>query len=113
MRETLTVEALLKLALQRAKAMQARRIRSVQIALGELTDFSAETLQTEWDELSKMTPAAGAELHVRRVTAEAQCMTCFNQYHPAGNKIVCPQCGGVGGKIIAGEEFFLESIQAE
>jgi Zn finger protein HypA/HybF involved in hydrogenase expression len=40
-------------------------------------------------------------------------MTCFHKYHPTDQELVCPQCGGVGAKIIAGEEFALESIDVE
>jgi Zn finger protein HypA/HybF involved in hydrogenase expression len=42
-----------------------------------------------------------------------QCMTCFEKYHPTDGELICPKCHGVGAKIIAGEEFSLESIDVE
>jgi Zn finger protein HypA/HybF involved in hydrogenase expression len=38
-------------------------------------------------------------------------MACFEKYHPVLVEISCPRCGSVGAKIIAGEEFYLESIE--
>jgi Zn finger protein HypA/HybF involved in hydrogenase expression len=49
-------------------------------------------------------------LHFRLITAEVQCMACFQKYHPEGGEIHCPQCGSFGAKILSGEEFTLESI---
>jgi Zn finger protein HypA/HybF involved in hydrogenase expression len=40
-------------------------------------------------------------------------MACFTKYHPGDGELVCPQCGGVGAKIIAGEECSLEAIDVE
>jgi Zn finger protein HypA/HybF involved in hydrogenase expression len=45
--------------------------------------------------------------------AEQQCMVCFQKYHPLNKETSCPNCGSVGAKIIAGEEFYLESVEAE
>ena len=39
--------------------------------------------------------------------------TCSEKYNPTDKELVCPKCGGVGAKIIAGEEFALESIDVE
>jgi Zn finger protein HypA/HybF involved in hydrogenase expression len=52
-------------------------------------------------------------LHFRRIPAELQCMTCFEKYHPTDKELICPKCHGVGAKVIAGEEFRLESIDIE
>jgi Zn finger protein HypA/HybF involved in hydrogenase expression len=38
-------------------------------------------------------------------------MVCFEKYHPLNGEISCPNCGSVGAKILAGEEFYLESVE--
>jgi Zn finger protein HypA/HybF involved in hydrogenase expression len=40
-------------------------------------------------------------------------MACFTKYNPKEKELVCPNCGSVGVKIIAGEEFSLEAIDVE
>ena len=81
--------------------------------MGELSSMVDDSIQFYWDIIAKDTIAEGATLHFRRVPAELQCMTCFHKYHPTDKELVCPQCGGVGAKIITGEEFALESIDVE
>jgi Zn finger protein HypA/HybF involved in hydrogenase expression len=84
-------------------------ITSVYIAVGESILFSDEQIHTQWDE----SPLAQISVIIRRVPAEQQCMACFEKYHPTRAEVSCPHCGSVGAKIIAGEEFYLESIEAQ
>lgn len=86
-----------------------RSLKRIKIAMGELIPFTQEQLREQWEQLSKNTPLEHAELHFRIIPAEQQCMVCFLIYHPKTDEIACPQCGGVGAKILAGEEFYLET----
>ncbi len=87
--------------------------RSIQVALGELFPLDEEQLRTQWRELTKHTSLAQCSLTIRVIPAEQQCMVCFQKYHPSNKETSCPRCGSVGAKIIAGEEFYLESIKDE
>ncbi len=40
-------------------------------------------------------------------------MACFTKYHPKEGELVCPNCGSVGARILAGEEFSVEAIDVE
>lgn len=87
--------------------LQQPHFTSVYIAVGESILLSDEQIYAQWTEsLLAQTP-----LTIRRVPAEQQCMACFEKYHPVRSEISCPRCGSVGAKIIAGEEFYLESIE--
>jgi Zn finger protein HypA/HybF involved in hydrogenase expression len=86
---------------------QQTRISSVHIAVGESILISDEEIRAQWGE----TALAQIPLSIRRVPAEQQCMACFGKYHPARAEVSCPYCGSVGAKIIAGEEFYLESLE--
>lgn len=93
--------------------LHQRPARSVQIALGELFSLTEDQLRAQWAELTKGTPLAKTKLVIHRIRAEQQCMACFEKYYPAGGETPCPFCGSVGAKVLAGEEFHLESIEAE
>jgi Zn finger protein HypA/HybF involved in hydrogenase expression len=80
---------------------------SAHIAVGESIFFSDEQIHAQWSEST----LAQIPLIIRRVAAEQQCMACFEKYRPARAEVSCPHCGSVGAKIIAGEEFYLESIE--
>lgn len=79
----------------------------VRIAVGELV-LDESLLREQWNALVSQTPLANAELNIRIIPAEQQCMVCFHKYHPQQRETACPQCGSVGAKILSGEEFYLE-----
>jgi Zn finger protein HypA/HybF involved in hydrogenase expression len=82
-------------------------IELVQIAVGELVSFDDDQIHKQWNE----SPLAKTPLTIRRIPALQQCMACFSKYQPIRGEVSCPQCGSVGAKVIAGEEFFLESVE--
>ena len=90
-----------------------KHIKDVHIVIGEISELDQNLIQQHWSELSKGTPAEQAQLHFRLIKAEVQCMACFSKYSPADGKIHCPHCGSYGAKILAGEEFYLESIELD
>lgn len=85
------------------------RIKVVHLAVGELIPFREE----QWREFAQGTSLASAELHLRVIRAEQQCMTCFQKYHPENLETRCPYCKSMGAKILAGEEFYLEALEEE
>ena len=113
MHELAITESLLKLSLQHAEKANAKRITRLNIVMGELATMVDDSIQFYWEIIAKDTIAEKATLHFRRVPAELQCTTCFEKYHPTDKELVCPKCGGVGAKVIAGEEFALESIDVD
>lgn len=112
-REFTAIRSILAKALLKAREPNARRITALQLALGEISELDRHSMQKHWDELSRGTPAERAQLHFRLIQAEVQCMACFRKYNPQAGKIHCPHCGSYGAKILAGEEFFLESIELD
>ena len=113
MHELAVTQSLLKLALEHAEKANAKRITDLHIVMGELSTMVDDSVQFYWEMIAKDTIAERATLHFRRVPAELQCMTCFEIYRPKADELVCPKCGGVGARIIAGDEFSLESIDVE
>ena len=113
MHELSVTESLLKIAVQHAEQGEAQRVTDLHIVIGDLASMVDESIQFYWDIIAKDTIAEGATLHFRRVPAELQCNACSEKYNPTDKELVCPNCGGVGAKIIAGEEFALESIDVE
>lgn len=113
MHELPVTQSLLKIALEHAEKAGAKQVTALNIVIGELSSMVDDSIQFYWEVIAKDTIAEKAVLNFRRIPAELQCMTCFEKYHPTDKELVCPQCGGVGAKIIAGEEFFLEVIDVE
>ena len=112
MRELHAIQSIFAKALLQARQSN-RRVRRLHIALGEIAELDQASLQRHWNELSQGTPAERAQLQVRSIKAEVQCMACFQKYRPVDGKIHCPYCGSYGAKILSGEEIHLESIELD
>lgn len=113
MHELSVTESLLKIAVEHAEKAEAKRVTDLHLVIGDLASMVDDSIQFYWDIIAQGTIAERATLHFRRVPAELQCNACFEKYQPNDTDLICPKCGGVGAKIIAGEEFFLESIDVE
>lgn len=113
MHELSVTESLLKIALAHAEKANAQRVTDLNIVIGDLASMVDDSIQFYWEIIAKGTIAEQARLNFRRVPAELQCMTCLEKYHPTDRELACPKCNGVNTKIIAGEEFALESIDVE
>lgn len=110
MRQLHAIRSVLAKALLEARAAE-KRVRSLQLALGEISELEQAVIQEQWEELSKGTSAERARLHFRSIKAEVQCMACFEKYQPVDGIIHCPYCGSYGAKVLSGEEFYLESME--
>ena len=113
MHELSVTESLLKIAVEHAEKANAQRVTDLNIVIGDLASMVDDSIQFYWEIIAKGTIAEQAKLHFRRVPAELQCMSCLEKYRPTDRELACPKCGGVNTKIIAGEEFALESIDVE
>ena len=113
MHELPITQSLLKIALDNASKANATQITALNIVMGELASMMDDSIQFYWEIIAKDTIAEKAVLNFRRVPAQLQCINCAEKYHPDNKELVCPKCGGVGAKILAGEEFLLESIDVE
>ena len=112
MRQLYAIQSVLAKVLLKARESQ-KRVRSLQLVLGEISEIDQRSVQEQWDELSKGTPAERAHLHFRFIKAEVQCMACFEKYYPMDGKIHCPYCGSYGAKVLSGEEFYLETVELD
>ncbi len=112
-RELTAVQSILAKALVRTRLPGARHIRVVHLVLGEISELDQPSIQKYWDELSRGTLAERAQLRFRLIEAEVQCMACFAKYHPQHGEIHCPYCGSYGAKVLAGEEFYLETVELD
>lgn len=113
MHEYHATERILNHAIEQAAKASARRITDAHFVIGEISTYTADSIQGAWEVLAKGTPGEGARLHFRDVAAEMQCMVCFTKYHPNDGEVLCPACGSVGAKVLGGEEFYMESLDVE
>ncbi|RPI83131.1 MAG: hydrogenase maturation nickel metallochaperone HypA [Chloroflexi bacterium] len=113
MHELPITESILEIALRHGKKNNAARISAIHLVIGQLSSFIDESIQFYWGIVAEDTIAQGARLNIRRVQAQMQCTDCLIQFTPSSRNFACPACESVRVKVIAGDEFYLESIEID
>jgi hydrogenase nickel incorporation protein HypA/HybF len=108
MHELAITENILAIAQKHAKG---QRITALHLVIGQMASIVDDSVQFYWDTISQGTSAEGAKLHFRRIPTEFKCRDCEVCFTPIKDNYTCPNCGSLRLIIVAGEEFFLESIE--
>ncbi len=104
MHELSVTEDILRIVTAHAQKAGAVHVTRINLVIGDLTSFIDDSIQFYFALLSPGTPAEGAELRFR-------CRKCAQAFEPEDRDWTCPACGALGGDIIAGKEFYVESIE--
>ena len=113
MHELSVTQNLLDIVLQHAEDHDARQISVIHLVIGQLASIVDDCVQFYWDIISADTIAQGATLDFRRIPAQLRCDSCQQSYPLRGDDWTCPYCGASAAHLVAGEEFYVESIEVE
>jgi len=113
MHEASVTEALLRLVLEKAAEVGARKVTKVFLVVGDLTGYVGDSIQFYFDRYSRGTVAEGAEIAVSRVESRMRCLSCGELFTRVRFSFSCPTCGGEGEATKIGTEFFIESMEIE
>jgi hydrogenase nickel incorporation protein HypA/HybF len=113
MHELAITQSMLNLALEHAGRAGARRITHIHLVVGEVSGVVDESVQFYFDILSKDTLAEGARLAIKKQPARFRCTACGEEFLMEDRSWICPACQGLGGEVISGREFYMESIEVE
>lgn len=111
MHELPVTEDILRIVTEHAQKANAAHVTRINLVIGELTSFIDDSIQFYFEMLSPGTPAEGATLHFQRIKTRFRCRRCAQEFTPEGRNWTCPACGALGGDVIAGKEFYVESIE--
>ncbi len=111
MHELAITEEILRITVEHAEKAQAERVTDIHLVIGDLSSVVDDSVQFYFDFSSPGTVAEGAELHFRRVPARLRCRQCGQEFEPENRNWHCPNCQALGGDVIQGREFYLESIE--
>ncbi|HQE93201.1 MAG TPA: hydrogenase maturation nickel metallochaperone HypA [Anaerolineae bacterium] len=111
MHELSITEDILRIVSEHAQKAGATRVTRINLVIGDLTSFIDDSIQFYFGVLSTGTPAAGALLHFQRIKTRFRCRQCGQEFEPEDRNWMCPACGALGGDVIAGKEFYVDSIE--
>lgn len=113
MHELPVTESILEIVLRHAAQANARRVDHIYLAIGDLASIVDDSVQFYWEIIAKDSLAGSAQLHFRRIPTEMRCLDCQHQFQPELETLACPACHRQHLQIVAGREFFVESIDIE
>lgn len=111
MHEMAVTEDILRIVEDHAKRGGASQVTDIYLVIGELTSFVDDSIQFYFDMLSPGTIADGATLHFERIPTRFRCRKCGYEFEPEERDWLCPVCHALGGDVIAGKEFYVESLE--
>ena len=93
MHEVSLAEGIIEVVENAARGAGAKRIKTVRIAVGELSNVEIDALTFAFESVKRGTVADGAALVIDRPEGRAWCMDCMKEVplHRYGD--ACPSCG--------------------
>jgi len=113
MHELAITQSLFDIVLQHAVQAKAKKVKSVNLVVGEMTGVVADSVQFYLELLSKDTIASGMKANIKMSPMQAKCKACGQGFTIKEMQWECPACGGVNLEITGGKELFVESIEVE
>ena len=113
MHELSITQGILDIVLERAEAAKAERISKINLVIGDLSSIVDDCVQFYFDFLSEDTIAKGAVLSFKRIKPQLRCCRCGAVF-PLDNSVWnCPGCHEWSVDVVAGREFYIESMEVE
>lgn len=115
MHELAVTKQILDIVLAHGRRNNVRKIISISLRVGELSDLEDEWIQHYFSHLAKDTFAAEAKLKIERIPVEFRCNGCSSNFTidvKEMKEIECPKCGNRQCNLIAGKEYYIKDMEA-
>lgn len=97
-----------------AKANNVRRIKAINIELGELSGMLPEFFEKYYSVAAERHETLkDSRLMIRIIPGEGLCCECGSLYNVVACRGSCPKCGSQNKKIISGTDLVVKNIVAE
>lgn len=114
MHEMSLTEGVVRILEDQAAAHGFAKVKTVWLEIGELSNVDPESMLFCFDAIAKGSPvAAEARLEIVRVAGQAFCLGCGQTVVVTNRFDACPECGGYGLRVTAGEEMRIKELEVE
>jgi len=114
MHELPVTESILDIVLKHAQKNDVKKILTIYLGVGELSDLEDEWMQKYFEYLSKDTLAKDATLRIERIPITMKCTSCSNEFTVKKNdlgSIQCPKCNELKCTLISGKEYYIKNME--
>ena len=116
MHELPVTKSIYQIVLKHAKRGNAKRVMSVNLEIGALSDLQDEWVQRYFDRLSRGTVAEGAKLKVNRVPAVFRCNRCKRSFEVDSllkEDLSCALCRSREITLVSGREYHVKNMEVQ
>lgn len=113
MHELSICQALLQQVSEIAENHRARRVAAVRLRIGPLAGVEPALLERAFSLARVGTVAATADLTIVPGAVEIACRGCGSVAEVAAHALICPSCGSIEVRLMAGNEMILESLELD
>ncbi len=116
MHELPVIEKISDIVLKHASQNKVKKVVSVRLMVGELTDLLDEWMQRYFEYCTKGTVAEGARLDIERIPAVMRCSSCNREIKVLKKDLGSVKCSGCGEEknfqLISGNDYFIKEMEA-
>ena len=105
--------SLLDIVKAKAEEINASKVNSVRVVIGELSGVEKDCVTFYFDILKKEYGMENASLVFDDVQAQIVCRDCRKKFTPKDIPWSCPDCSGLNLSIENGDECYVESIEVD
>lgn len=113
MHEMSLAESVREIVLDTARTNGAKRVLSVRLEIGALSQVEVEAMRFAFDVVMHDSPAQGARLDVVETPGQAWCMPCSAPVTIERRGDACPTCGSHQLQVTGGERMRVMDIEID
>lgn len=113
MHELALTEGIINIINSQRETERFSRVEEIRLRVGEYSGIIPDCLRDCFPIAAKGTAAEGARLVIESVPASFRCTDCGYEGPIERKSACCPDCGSLGVRMIAGREFYVESLKVE
>ncbi|MBN2215060.1 MAG: hydrogenase maturation nickel metallochaperone HypA [Bacteroidales bacterium] len=104
---------IVEIAVETAKANNAKTVNEVEIDVGEMSGVIYEALEFALQSAIKGTILENSKFRLNRIKAKAICNKCKHDFEPTDVMSVCTSCGSSDISLVRGKEMKVKSINID
>lgn len=113
MHELSVTQGIMDIVVSEAEKHGFNQVTAIKLMVGQLSGVMPQLIQDYFDLMTTGTVAEGAKLIIERIPAAIKCDTCGEESLIDRFKLRCPKCSSIEVKLIAGKEFYIDSMEVE
>lgn len=113
MHEVSIAEQIKDVVIQKLKEHNCKKVKSINLLIGEMTSIVPDALKFAFDVVSKKTPMENASLRIKILKTKAKCRICSSEFIIRDYAFICPKCDAADIEIKQGREMVIQTIEME